>query len=239
MNHANVPLIIMDALIKALESLGYSVKVGDRKHGTSAVIFDRGVRIKLKEKKKRVQHVLTPEEQARIKKGLGIYAPPYDDIFTGELMLLIDEDFVVRRTWADGKAKLESRLGSFIIGLVKSAKMLKDRDEEFRLEEIRRWEAELRRHEQEQRRKRELERFEALRKAAADWHEAQMIRGYLASMERGLEQRSDTPDKEKLQQWIEWAKGKADWLDSLVGREDPVLGIRRVQMNIEEPTDDD
>jgi hypothetical protein len=47
------------------------------------------------------------------------------------------------------------------------------------------------------------------------------LREFIAAVEdRARHEDALTPEK---QQWLEWAKAKADWLDPLVRRSDPIL----------------
>ena len=55
---------------------------------------------------------------------------------------------------------------------------------------------------------------------AVDYEMAYKIRRYIAAIETPGE--SD----EKILDWINWAKSKADWLDPIVDKEDAILGKR-------------
>jgi hypothetical protein len=72
----------------------------------------------------------------------------------------------------------------------------------------------------EQMRKGELEEIKQLSQAAADWDKARKIREFLDDMELKIQEISDTSKKEKLLNWIKWARDKADWIDPLVEKDD-------------------
>lgn len=56
---------------------------------------------------KRIDHVLTPEEQKKKKEGKYFYAPSYDFLPTGEFVLHNECWWADRKNWQDGvKRKL-------------------------------------------------------------------------------------------------------------------------------------
>ncbi len=67
----------------------------------------------------------------------------------------------------------------------------------------------------------ERRQLRALFRDASRLQRANRLREFIAAVEdRARHDDELTPEK---QQWLEWAKAKADWLDPLVRRSDPIL----------------
>lgn len=221
-------LRIMDTLIKSLEKVGYAVEVDQRSGNTYVRIGQQRLPIRLKERTKQVDHVLTPDELKARQKGQYIYVARYDYLPTDELTLTIDSWEAPRKNWSDGKQHhLEDHLGKFIMGLVLAAEIERKREEERREEERRRVEAERQRLERQRLREEELSRFAELQKAAEDWRLAETLRHYVDAVEQRLAPECTPEGKERLLKWIVWARAKADWLDPLTATDDPILGVRK------------
>ena len=126
------------------------------------------------------------------------------------------------RKWNDTERSLiDSRLSGIVAAIVglAEAKRAKEEEEERRrrtYEEARaRYEAQVRARNEERRQLRSLFRD------ASRLQRAKRLREFIAAVEdRARQDGALTPEK---QQWIEWARAKADWLDPLVRRSDPIL----------------
>lgn len=68
----------------------------------------------------------------------------------------------------------------------------------------------------------EKEKLEALKSAALRWHQAQTIRAYLMALEQDV-QSSGHGLRVDQQEYLTWARAKADWLDPLLDVSDPIL----------------
>ena len=118
---------------------------------------------------------------------------------------------------------LEEQIGKILYWIFKTAnsiqidEILKEREEKREQEER------IRQQRLEKMRKGELAEIKLLNQAAADWEQAQRIRSFIDEVERKI---SDMEDhlKEKIAEWIKWARDKADWLDPLTEKEDELLG---------------
>ncbi|MGE5574485.1 MAG: hypothetical protein ACM3ZU_15965 [Bacteroidota bacterium] len=230
-------LRIMDTLIKALERLGHTVVVDKRSGRTVVQIGEEKLPIRLTERVKQVDHILTPQEAEKKRKGQYFWAPTHDYLPTSELALAIESYRIARRNWRDGKKKrLEGYLGSFIFALVQAAENERTWREEQERERQRRIEEELRRLELEHRREKEMERFKALEQDALDWQRARRIRDYVRAVEQNARRVKDRAERARRRKWIAWAKGKADWLDPLSRKADPILGTRK---RSQEPSEDE
>jgi len=219
---------IMDKLLKALAAAGYKFGVPQEEHGmTTVTVEGEQLGIRLYEGIGRVNHVPTEEERARIKKYPDIHGvPEWDERPSGKLNLVIGkEEFRgVRMRWTDGRGHpLETKVDSFVAGLVEAARAKKAWQEEREKERIR-WEED-RRKEQEasDRRYEEQQRAERLKQQVDDWSRSRRIREYIADMKASaLRPETWTISKVPLPEWMEWALRYADSID-------PVAPIRKAR----------
>ena len=207
-------LLLMDVFIKSLKRRGHSIifKNGE----TFAKVKGQDLQIKLREQTKRVKGENSWPE----------YVP------TGILYFKIDR--YPDKEFKDGHLKLESKLAEIIAWMEIQADKDNARDEEWRLEKEAAKLEEERVRLIEGRRENEMERYRKLGEDAKRWKQAMVIREYIDEVERqgGLEPgvlikgfTSETsPTPFDLQQWIDWARKKADWVDPVVSGEDEVLG---------------
>lgn len=219
-------LRIMDTLIKGLESLGYPTTISDGR--TLVHIAGEKLPISLDERTKQVDHVPTPEEIQKQRKGLYYWAPRYDYLATGELVFSIDSSQIRQRNWNDGKKqRVENCLSDIAVALVQAAENERQWRIQMELERQRRLEEEQSRLEFEIRRDKEEKRLEDLIGEVEDWHLAVSIREYAEALERKADQTPGVEQRAKLLDCASWAGEKADWLDPLVRKVDPLLGARR------------
>lgn len=215
-------LRIMDALVKALETRGYSVSIDPKnKDATTVSILGQMLDIRLEESVKRTDHVLTPDEKKRQKESYWAYAPRYDFHPTGQLALRIKEwSNGKRRNWSDGdRRRLEDCLNDFLTGLIQVAAVKKARDLEWK-ERERQGEKERRRQaEEEQRLQEEAERLKVLEEEAGAWQRSQRIRSYVGAVKEAVQHQGGnlSPDSH-LERWLVWALEQADRLDPLPKR---------------------
>lgn len=119
---------------------------------------------------------------------------------------------------------LEKQIGIIILEMLQTAnkilieEMLRDREYE---REIKKKERQRR---LEQIRKGELEEIKILQQAASDWNKAEEIRKFTNQMELKIKNVEDEEKRIILFNWLKWARGKADWLDPLIDKEDELLG---------------
>jgi len=202
---------IMDALIKALESRGYSVAVSDMEDPKTIVsVNGESLEIGIDEKVTHKVHVRTPMDDARYRRTYQI-APRYDYSLTGNLSLRVrNAVHCGRQQWADGQRhKVEEYLGAFIEGLKMAAHQKKMMREEYE-RRCRDWEEEAeRRRQQEHLAYLEKKRADKLIADVKTWYQASRIRRYVSEIAK------INPVPPGLPEWIEWAKSYADKLDPL------------------------
>jgi hypothetical protein len=205
-------LAAMNRLLFALEADSFPVQVGER--GTSTEVFGQTVRFGIEED-------LTVKERREEKQWYGtkkviIYER------SGKIAFLIwTEATGQRRHWGDGKTKrLEDLLPPCLGALLRAARQLRIEEERRRQRQLE-WERKEReREERRQRQQEEESRLKNLEECTANWHKATRIRAFVSAFEKACEAKGESvsPDS-KHGQWIVWARGKANWFDPLVEKE--------------------
>jgi hypothetical protein len=209
----------MDGLVRALEERGMPVSVArGEATATSAVVDEEAVTFFLEERVQRVERPPTRQQQ-QLK---WLYLREYDYVATGALHLRIDglAYLGVRRTWADGKRRrLETCLGSFVLGLRQAASALKHQRVE-RAERERQYELERqRRIEVETARQLEEARVRVLDGQMVRWRKARRIREYLGALKAaGVISLPPEVKIETMGGWLQWAGEYANRLDPLLNQ---------------------
>lgn len=124
----------------------------------------------------------------------------------------------------DSNEPLELQLGKIIYKMFVIANKFRAIEELGDRKQEREWEEHKRQRYLEQMREGELEEVKLLEQAVSDWDKARKIRMFIESMENALVDISDVVKKEKVVEWIGWARNKADWLDPLIAKQDELLG---------------
>ena len=210
---------ILDTIVKTVEPLG--VEVDD---GLRFSIGKDAIRLHFSESTKEVLHQLTQEEKMALleyedaKRHKRWAREPkfrkYDHLYNGTLNLSVGD----KRKFRDSKTGLvEDRLGEILIAIfycINEAKLAREEREEAE-----------RKREEERRRKEELrKRYNAeitktneLVNQANDFEIACRIRAMADAAEA---------NGSASEEWIAWARAKADWYDPTVAAEDEFFGIR-------------
>lgn len=200
-------LLIMDALIKALEARGCKVEADG---ATVCHVGETEVAFYLWEKVNRSER--EPTEREKEKPWLfnrWQFTP------TGELVFTLDEHFADRKNWRDGKRKqLEDQLNDIVGGMFAAAEKLRLREIEEEEEKGPRLEAEHRRAEMEHQRKMLEERCNQLDTMVASWVKSTNLRQFLQECERSLSLNAKSPDPAGAH-WLSWARAYADAVDPI------------------------
>ena len=193
------------------------------------------IQLRFSEATTEVPHELTREEKmAKLqyeddmkRRGWG-YKPnirKYDHIYNGTVSIGVGE----KRRFRDSKSGLlEQRLGEILIAIfiaLNDAKIAREEREE---KERKRQEEEQRKREYQKRYNEEVARTLALENQAEDFAMACKIRNLIAAVE------SREKIDESMQQWLSWAKAKADWYDPTVSAGDGFFGKRKHGLSKEE-----
>ncbi len=175
--------------------------------------------IRIDERKKRIDHVLTESEKARQRRGEYFYASRWDYIPSGEIRLTVTrpDSRYHSRTWKDGaRRKLEDQVNHILLALLDEAIQIKADREERRLAEIERRREEKLRWQQSQRRSANAKLVHELEAQAGAWRRARFLRSYLRALRRALGNQSLTVKRQdETVDFLEWAQHYVDQLDPL------------------------
>ncbi|MRS01725.1 hypothetical protein EG832_00620 [bacterium] len=183
-------MLIMDTLVKALETRGFDISVNkEPPFSTTILILDESIEIALNEGLNRTERKLTAAQMKEKEKRPWMYGrQEYDYSPNGILYLRIknDDSLNIRKTWSDGtRQRLEDCLNSFIEGLAKAAIAIKHLRTEREQRELR-WQEERRKREEAERvRREEEEKLKDLEREIASWQRSQQIRSCIDAEKNG------------------------------------------------------
>lgn len=206
-------LRVANALIRALESLGFSVEVENARgrRGTHALILGEEVPFKLwepshrKKEERRDPKEWYPrtlyESSGRLELSLDYYWA------TGSIKRVVDRP---------PKALVENQLGRFIVGLHTCAQAMRLQRLK-REEEARQW-AITRRDQERQARLAAYQNWlhEQLVLRATAHHEARIVREFLVALQG---RKSQDCGEATASEWFQWAKAEADRIDPLTNQD--------------------
>lgn len=217
-----------NTLIKALEHLGYTVEIKVPKyHGyyrrneLFICLNEDSVPVFIKEKQKRIEYTPTKEELS----SRNSFRPSSDYVKTGKLHFGIDSYHAKRKNWHDTETKKnEEQIGEIIMWVMEAIQVEKTIREKREAEKDRRLEEESIRQQLAKRKEEELKQLELLNQYVIDWDKADKIRKFADVVELKLIGIDKEEEREKLINWLKWARDKADWIDPLMEKEDDLLG---------------
>ncbi len=209
-------LKIMSSLLWEFDKNSWLFQSHKEKHVLMTVLVEgESIDFSLKERTKRVEHVLTASELSKQSRGEYIWHSRYDFLPTGELTLAIESGFGYgrRNTFKDRKSlRVEDQIELFLEQLQPIAKSIKDGREKERIREIRRLEQVEKRHLLKGLRDAELKKRDVLVKESEGWQKAKLIRAYVQSNQS----KADV-------EWTKWALNYADLLDPTTQGSDTVV----------------
>ncbi len=216
LDSADRAMCIYDALLKALDSRGYTAAITSGDQPSTVIrVGDEDVAVLLEEKVERVER---KPSDTRPRQRFS-YGSEFEWVPTGRLSLKIDHSYLdgIRRSWADArKQRVELCLNDFIIGLVAAAETLKAQ-RLAREERQREWrEAEERRAEEARLREEEAARVRALESVLATWQKARVAREYATELRRSLEVSGTLEPGSLLETWLRWVDAYADRIDPML-----------------------
>lgn len=221
-----------DALIKALSAHALEVVV-DKEHGETLVRAQgTGIQMEcaLSEHVRRTRHEATPAEErtrkrywerSRWDRSLTYpHIPQYDYHPTGKLTFKVGR--WPSKTWNDTpRTLLEARLEEIVVGIVLLAKETHAKEQEAARVAAERRRAQERYEFLVRRRTDEAERFKHLEAEATGWERAIRLRAYADAVEQRAVANGELAPE--VEDWLAWARAKADWLDPLIQVSDPIL----------------
>ena len=198
-------LRFMNTFIKVIRARGHFLQV--QNHTTYTVIQNEKIEVLVREK---LNRKMVP----------GKYGSSAEDTPCGILIFKMGDGYSAKE-WKDGKLSIEQRLSHILASLELKAKEEKDRRiASEKAAEERRIRQRLQ-YELEQRQEKELIRFKRLLQQAKQWRESQMLRDYINGVKQQAIDSGTLTDE--MNQWVDWAKEKADWYDPTVKRQDELL----------------
>lgn len=206
---------IMDALFKAFAKRGLKIKPATWDRGDASVIVDNEeVEFTLDEPTRQKPHELTAQEKRDAEKYSHSWAPKYDYVTGGQLILKITSYYWgagLRTTWKDRPdAPLEDKLGEFMAGLMLVASYRRQESLRREAEERRREEALARQREIQRRKEAEAKATRELFENADRWHEVQRLEAYIARIkDEAAEQGLAIEPDNAIGKWLAWAEKKA------------------------------
>lgn len=210
-------LRIADALIKACETRGYAVVVGER---TQVEILGISISLRFFESTKRSEPGSTPRALVKAERhnGSSMSTPQYQP--TGLLQVLADEGYGGKIT-DTAHTRVEQQLNTLI-------SMMAQRAVEFLVGREERAVADVERRKQHDaalalkaQQDGERKKLQELEDDANNWRRASALREYLDGLEKST-YGTGVPTEQQLA-FLQWARAKADWLDPLTLQADELL----------------
>lgn len=195
-------LLFFDTLIKALKARGHSIEIRNRK--TLAIVGGHDFELFLREKmrKESVQDGTWTRQ-----------------VFHPKGILALQVGGWYGREYKDGSTRLQEQLAKIIAGLELSAAQRTEQQLAFEKARIERQEKERLAKELEERKQQDLINFKKLLIDSDRWHKAENLRRYIHE----LEVRAEKNQSSETQEWLVWAKRKADWYDPFIESPDELL----------------
>ena len=198
-------LDIMNRFIHILKDRGYSII--EKYYQTYAVINNEELEISLRERSTRKTIIAIPYNRTEL-------------IPTGKLVFKYRKGYFGRE-WADNSILIEDKLLDIVSELeIIARRKINDREEYARrkLEEER---LEIIRKELQARKEDELKNFKNTFQLAKRYRKANDLRNYINTFEQNAIKNNSLTDEK--QNWIEWARKKADWYDPFINAKDELL----------------
>ncbi|MDP1844221.1 MAG: hypothetical protein Q8K64_12430 [Sediminibacterium sp.] len=196
-------LRFMDTFIKAIRQRGHQFTVDG--WNVYVTIYEQKINVKIRESYKRVL----------VK---GNYYDHTDKVKNGILCFQTEEAYR-QIYWKDGNQKLEEQLSKIIANLEILGRERYNAEIEWKKK---REQDKIERNIQLKKQKAvldELKRFKELLNNAKKYNEVIMMRDYIDAV-KSRNELSDIPNKENLEDWINWARKKVDWYDPLINLPD-------------------
>ena len=214
-------LRILDALFKALDERGHTVRLCDapraeRRRRLEVIVTGKpSVEVWLTEHLDRSEHVMTEKERRDTERSQFLRPSKYDLTPSGRLTLEIGRRWrsKIRTMWRDTpKRRLEDLVGEAVVGIEAWAELERVDEEERENEQQRMMRAEELRQAEERRRDHRRGLGRDLKKMARAWRRAQGIRDFLAAVIATVPKHEQT---ERFTAWFSWATVFAERMDPL------------------------
>lgn len=203
---ANIPraLRFMDTFIKSLRARGHDYKVSTRENYVS--IKGEEIQIALREK--------TSQAPSKDKWSIHDYVP------CGIFVLKTGRWSHIKE-WSDGKQLLENQISAIIVWMENLADKNIEENKEREIRRKIREEEERKEKEWQQRKEKELSDFKNIITQSSRWQKAGELRSYIEAVEAKAISGNQLTDK--LRDWLQWLRDKADWYDPFIEKKDELL----------------
>jgi hypothetical protein len=199
------------AFFRALEQYGFSVESGD---GLSAKATGQAVSFSIHERIREYRRPTTDAEREASWNKKQRWRQIREPTGTLELRIHSSLPSKMQSRWYDDDASpLDEKLRAAIATMLVCVAYLKDREEERKAEERRRLEEWAQQRHREEARQAEAARREALRLAAGQWRESEVIRSYVAAVSNAVASGVPIMAAGELEAWSAWALACADEID--------------------------
>jgi len=234
--HLQRALLIMDALIKALEKMDCKVSIEkDQTMRTEVKIDEIKLSISLREDFKRFERELSAaEKKSDYVSDRYYYEPGGSFTFTAE------GDYGIRRNWRDGKTSvLEDHLSDIVFGIFRLAEECRQKEIERKNEEQRRIENAIEYEKRKIIQKKELECRSFLESLSAQWRKSRDLLDFLQEFEAKLieEKGEISPDSDEAK-LLEWAYNHVAQLNPIMNDQRNEL-LKQFKTRSDEPKEDD
>lgn len=226
-------LFIADALMTAVEKLGFQIKVDTNNGKTFMHCTENGINVEfsLKESVKRSIHVQTEEERkareryalkSRTNSSAKYPSIPYHDYTPSNVLTLVVGSWP-SKTWKDTpRILLENRIADLVAGVIIVAQEMYVNEQELKQRQLEQQRARERYEFITKRREAEVARLKRLEDQAASWERAAKLRAFADAFEQNKQEKGDLTEQQV--DWLGWVRAKADGLDPLTPISDPILG---------------
>jgi hypothetical protein len=202
----NIPraLRFMDTFIKSLRAIGHDYIVSTRENYVSI----KGEEIETGLREKTMQAPSTDKWSK------------YDYVPSGALVLKTGR-WSHKKEWTDGKQLLEQQISAIIGWMETQADKNIEQNKKWEIQRRIREEEERKEKEWQQRKEKELSDFKNIITQSSRWQKAGELRSYIDAVEAKAIAGNQLTDK--LRDWLQWLRDKADWYDPFIEKEDELL----------------
>lgn len=206
---------ILDALFKALERNGGTVKAGTRGELTVEVM-GAAVEFQLREKFKQIRRPLTTEEK---RWSFGSKQDWKQELVGTSYLAFSIKSYLIgnhRREWLETESvRMEGLLPQIVPALVSAGAIVAEANRK-REEEQRLWQLEERKREEERERQRlDDNRWRHLTELAEDWRTVQLTKDFVVALKKLPLPADDRIAGKRLTEWLSWAEERLQSADPL------------------------
>lgn len=229
-------LLIMDALIKALEKAGCKIIVEkDDRRSTEVQIDEIKLKISLREDFKRFEREVSEKEKESLYGYDKYYYKP-----GGNFTFTAEGDYGISRNWRDGKSsRVEDQLNDIVLGMFRLAEECRREESERKNNERRELLNAINYEKRKIVKRKELERRELLETLSGQWRKSCDLINFLEALEAKLiEEKGTLSEDSDEAQLLEWAYNHAEQINPILNNQTDDL-MKQFRRRFDEPEEDD